>query len=90
LLTRSIRRYKNRKLYDTKDSRYVTLAELAAFIRAGEDIQVFERPSGRDITAATMAQIIFEETKDGKPLPVSGLCKIIVSGLPVEEAPIVR
>lgn len=81
---RTIRRYSNRKLYDTQDSHYVTLAQIAAIIRAGEEIAVTSKETGKDITAATMAQIIFEETKNGQPLPVPGLRKIIVSGLPVE------
>ena len=81
---RMIRRYSNRKLYDTQDSHYVTLAQIATLVRAGEEIRVTNKPTGKDLTAATMAQILFEETKNGKPLPVSGLRKIIVSGLPVE------
>jgi polyhydroxyalkanoate synthesis repressor PhaR len=83
-LMRTIRRYSNRKLYDTQDSHYVTLAQITAIIRAGEEITVTSKETGKDITAATMAQIIFEETKSGQPLPVRGLRKIIVSGLPVE------
>lgn len=81
---RTIRRYSNRKLYDTQTSHYVTLAQIAAIIRAGDDIQVVAKDTGKDITAATMAQILFEETKQGQALPVPGLRKIIVSGLPVE------
>ena len=81
---RTIRRYSNRKLYDTQTSRYVTLAQIAAIIRTGDDIQVVDKDTGKDLTAATMAQIIFEETKEGQALPVPGLRKIIVSGLPVE------
>jgi len=81
---RNLRRYSNRKLYDTQDSHYVTLAQIAVLIRAGDDIQVLDKDTGKDLTAATMAQIIFEETKQGKPLPVPELRKIIVSGLPVE------
>ena len=80
---RTIRRYSNRKLYDTHESHYVTLAQIAAIIRAGEEIRVTSKDTGKDLTAATMAQIIFEETKEGKPLPVPALRKIIVSGLPV-------
>jgi polyhydroxyalkanoate synthesis repressor PhaR len=60
---RTIKRYSNRKLYDLADSHYVTLAQIAAIIRAGEDVQVLEHPSGRDLTAATMAQILFEEER---------------------------
>jgi polyhydroxyalkanoate synthesis repressor PhaR len=80
---RTIRRYSNRKLYDTQKSHYVTLAQIAAIIRAGDDIQVLHKSTGEDLTAATMAQIIFEETKQGQTLPVPELRKIIVSGLPV-------
>jgi polyhydroxyalkanoate synthesis repressor PhaR len=81
---RTIRRYSNRKLYDTQASHYVTLAQIAAMIRAGDDIQVVAKATGKDLTAATMAQIIFEETKQGQARPIPGLRKIIVSGLPVE------
>jgi len=81
---RTIRRYSNRKLYDTQASHYVTLAQIAAMIRAGDDIQVVAKDTGKDLTAATMAQILFEETKQGQALPVPGLRKIIVSGLPVD------
>ena len=80
---RTIRRYANRKLYDTQESHYVTLAQIATIIRAGDDIQVLHKSTGKDLTAATMAQIIFEETKQGQTLPVPELRKIIVSGLPV-------
>jgi polyhydroxyalkanoate synthesis repressor PhaR len=82
-MARIIKRYMNRKLYDTQDGHYVTLAQLAALIRAGDEIQVLEHATGKDLSAATMAQIIFEETKKGKPLPVPGLRELIVSGLPV-------
>ena len=82
---RTIRRYSNRKLYDTQDSHYVTLAQIATIIRAGEEIRVTSKDTGKDLTTATLAQIIFEETKGGQTsLPVPGLRKIIVSGLPVE------
>ena len=81
---RTIRRYSNRKLYDTQDSHYVTLTDLAKLIRDGEEILVTSKDTGRDLTAATMAQIIFEETKNGRALPVTGLRKIIVSGLPID------
>jgi polyhydroxyalkanoate synthesis repressor PhaR len=82
-MARLIRRYNNRKLYDTRESRYVTLGELASMIRAGEDLQVVERDTERDITAATMAQIIFEEEKADPRLPIEGLRRIIRSGLPM-------
>jgi polyhydroxyalkanoate synthesis repressor PhaR len=77
---RSIRRYSNRKLYDIKESHYVTLAQIAAIIRAGDEIQVLDKDTGRDLTAATLAQIIFEEEKHGPKLGVAGLRKIIQGG----------
>jgi polyhydroxyalkanoate synthesis repressor PhaR len=81
---RNIRRYNNRKLYDTQESHYVTLPQIAALIRSGEEIRVTSKETGKDLTASTMAQIIFEETKGGLALPVSGLRQILVSGLPLE------
>jgi polyhydroxyalkanoate synthesis repressor PhaR len=60
---RVIKRYSNRKLYDTKDSKYVTLLEIAEQIRAGEDIQVIDNASKEDKTEVTLALIISEELK---------------------------
>jgi polyhydroxyalkanoate synthesis repressor PhaR len=81
---RTIRRYSNRKLYDSKDSHYVTLAQIADLIRSGEEIHVVHKDTGKDLTAATMAQIIFEQTRSNAQLPVDGFRRIIVSGLPAE------
>jgi polyhydroxyalkanoate synthesis repressor PhaR len=82
---RTIRRYSNRKLYDTVDSHYVTLQQIAALIRQGDEIQVTTHGTGADITASTMAQIIFEEEKKTPRLPVQGLRDIIVGGLSVNR-----
>jgi polyhydroxyalkanoate synthesis repressor PhaR len=82
-MARIIKRYSNRKLYDTMESHYVTLGKVAELIRAGEDLQVIVRDSGADITAATMAQIIFEEEKRSPRLPIEGLRRVIRSGLPM-------
>ena len=79
-MARIIRRYSNRKLYDTEDSHYVTLAQVAAIIRAGDDIQVLSKDTGADLTAATMALILFEEEKRGPRLGIAGLRKIIQTG----------
>ena len=81
-MARIIRRYSNRKLYDPQDSHYVTLAQVAAIIRAGDDIEVLHKDTGLDLTAATMALIIFEEERRGPRLPVEALRRIILSGLP--------
>jgi polyhydroxyalkanoate synthesis repressor PhaR len=69
---RLIKRYANRKLYDTASSRYVTLDEIAEMIKLGDDIQIIDNKTKADLTAVTMAQILVEEEKQGRrarPLP---------------------
>jgi polyhydroxyalkanoate synthesis repressor PhaR len=61
--TRLIKRYGNRKMYDTQTSRYVTLDGVAELVRAGDDLRIVDNDSGEDLTAVTFAQIIFEEAK---------------------------
>src|SRR5947207_4466207 len=78
--TRIIKRYANRKLYDTQRSRYVTLDQIADMIRAGEDVKIVDNTSKDDLTALTLAQILFEEEKKGGFLPLSALRNIIQSG----------
>ncbi len=84
---RTIKRYANRKLYDTRDSRYVTLDHIAAMVRAGDDVRVVENTTRADLTTATLAQIIFEEEKKTPRLSVAGLRKIIQGGMPAAGAP---
>jgi len=55
---RLIKRYSNRKLYDTQEKRYVSLEHVAALIRAGEEVQILDHQSGEDLTAATLARIL--------------------------------
>src|ERR1043166_2540186 len=62
-MTRLIKRYGNRKMYDTRESRYVTLDNVAELVRAGEDLRIIDNDSGDDLTAVTFAQIIFEQEK---------------------------
>lgn len=62
---RIIKRYANRKLYDTQDSRYVTLQQIAEFVRAGEDVKIIDNRSKEDLTKVTLAQIIYDEEKKG-------------------------
>ena len=69
---RIIKRYSNRKLYDTKGSRYVTLLQIAEMVRAGEDVQIIDNATKEDKTDVTLALIISEELKTrprGIPLP---------------------
>jgi len=82
-MAQMIKRYANRKLYDTHDSHYATLERVAELIRAGEDLKVVENDTGKDITATTMALIIFEEEKRTPRLPIEGLRRVIRSGLPM-------
>jgi polyhydroxyalkanoate synthesis repressor PhaR len=60
---RLIKRYGNRKLYDVRSSRYVTLEGVRSLVQAGEDVRVIDNDSGEDLTGVTFAQIIYEETK---------------------------
>jgi polyhydroxyalkanoate synthesis repressor PhaR len=60
---RLIKRYGNRKLYDVRSSRYVTLDGVRSLVQAGEDVRVIDNDSGEDLTGITFAQIIYEETK---------------------------
>jgi polyhydroxyalkanoate synthesis repressor PhaR len=62
-MTRLIKRYGNRKMYDTQASRYVTLDGVAELVRGGDDLRIIDNDSGEDLTAVTFAQIIFEEEK---------------------------
>jgi polyhydroxyalkanoate synthesis repressor PhaR len=60
---RVIKRYSNRKLYDTQDSRYVTLLQIAEMVRSGEEVQIIDNNTKDDLTEVTLAQIIYEEQK---------------------------
>jgi polyhydroxyalkanoate synthesis repressor PhaR len=78
--TRVVKRYANRKLYDTQRSRYVTLDQIAEMIRTGEDVKIVDNNSKEDLTAITLAQIIFEEEKKASFMPLSALRNIIQTG----------
>ena len=58
-----IKRYANRKLYDTESKRYITLDGIAEMIRQQQDVKVVDHETGEDITALTQAQIIFEQER---------------------------
>jgi polyhydroxyalkanoate synthesis repressor PhaR len=62
---RVIKRYANRKLYDTRDSKYITLDRIAELVRNGEEVKVLDNRSKDDLTKLTLAQIIYEEQKSG-------------------------
>ena len=60
-----IKKYANRKLYDTRTSRYVTLEGIAQLVRDGHEITVVDRDDGRDLTQVTLSQVVLEEEKRG-------------------------
>jgi len=76
-----IKRYPNRKLYDTEAKRYITLDGIAELIRKGENVQVIDHTTDEDLTAVTLTQIIFEqEKKKGGFLPTSVLTGLVQAG----------
>ena len=76
-----IKRYSNRKLYDTQESRYVTLEEIEEMIRAGREISVADATSGDDLTSVTLTQIILENERNRRAnLPSAFLHQLIKHG----------
>jgi polyhydroxyalkanoate synthesis repressor PhaR len=76
-----IKRYSNRKLYDTQESRYVTLEEIEEMIRNGREISVVDAATGEDLTSVTLTQIILEHERNHRgTLPTSFLHQLIKHG----------
>ena len=82
----TIKKYGNRRLYDTAGSRYVNLDDIAALIREGRDVQVLDAKTGKDLTRVTLTQIITEDAKD-KPtgLPLELLRQLVVASDEVRQ-----
>lgn len=76
--TKIIKRYQNRKLYDTHESSYVTLDEIAKMIKSGEDLRVIDNKTKNDITAATLTQLLYESERKSKTQPSVELLKEII------------
>ena len=75
-----IKKYGNRRLYDTAASRYINLDEVAALVRTGADIQVVDAKTGEDLTRPVLTQIIMEEAKDQRAgLPLELLRQLIIA-----------
>ncbi len=68
-MPRIVKRYENRKLYDTTEKRYVSLDDIAGFVRAGEEVEVVDNATGADLTAHTLAKVILEATPGGALQP---------------------
>lgn len=80
MVTVTIRKYENRRLYDTSASRYINLEELAAMVRNGTEIKVVDSKTGEDLTRVTLTQIIVEEAKDHPAgLPLELLRQLIMA-----------
>ncbi len=81
-MKRVIRRYSNRKMYDTQASAYVTLEMVAELVRGGDELRIIDNDTGQDLTAVTFAQIIFEEAKrkDGGMVGLPLLRRLIQQG----------
>lgn len=80
-LMATIKRYSNRKLYDTEAKRYITLEGIAERIRRGDEVHVIDHNTGEDLTALIQAQILFEQEKrTGGGLPKSLLSNLIQTG----------
>ena len=75
-----VKKYANRRLYDTDSSRYVGLEELAEKIRGGADVRVVDAQSGQDLTQSTLTQIILESRGAARLLPVPLLLQLIRMG----------
>jgi polyhydroxyalkanoate synthesis repressor PhaR len=75
-----IKKYANRRLYDTLGSRYINLEDIAALVRNGKELQVVDAKTGEDITRVTLTQIIVEDAKDQPTgLPLELLRQLIVA-----------
>jgi polyhydroxyalkanoate synthesis repressor PhaR len=72
-----VKKYGNRRLYDTEQSRYITLEELADTIRDGADVRVVDAKSGEDLTQQTLTQIIIDGRGAGALLPVELLTRLV-------------
>ena len=81
-----IKKYGNRRLYDTAGSRYVNLDDIARFVREGKDVQIVDAKTGRDLTRVTLTQVITEDAK-GKPtgLPLELLRQLIIASDEVRQ-----
>lgn len=75
-----VKKYGNRRLYDTDQSSYVTLERVGEIVRGGEEVRVVDAKSGEDLTAVTLAQIILESRGAARLLPVPLLVQLIRMG----------
>jgi polyhydroxyalkanoate synthesis repressor PhaR len=80
-MIRVIKRYESRKLYDTEESRYVSLEDIARWVREGQEVQVVDNGTSEDVTAQVLTQIILDEGKRGTSfLPTELLHDLVRAG----------
>jgi len=75
-----IKRYANRKLYNTETSRYITLKGIADILEADQDVKVIDNESGEDITSVTLSQILVDTERDGRSVPGNLLSELFQRG----------
>jgi len=78
--TKIIKRYSNRKLYDTIESKYVTLNDISEMIRKGVDVKIIDNQTNKDITSSVLAHVLFNEEKSRSSLSINILKELIKSG----------
>ena len=79
-MTVHIKRYANRKLYNTQTSRYITLKGISELIEAGEEIRVIDNETGEDITKVSLSQILLDSEREGRQVPKSLLTDLFQRG----------
>src|SRR5919112_4514443 len=77
-MIRLIKRYESRKLYDTEESRYVSLDEISGWVRQGQEVKVVDNATGADVTSQTLTQIILDEGRRGTSFLPSDLLHDLV------------
>lgn len=85
--TRVIKKYANRRLYDTEDSKYVTLKDIKKTIALGQDVQIFDDTTGKDITRGLLLQIVSEQELGGSPILSKAVLKQLIRfyGHPMQD-----
>lgn len=76
-----VKRYANRKLYDTETSQYVTLTQVQDFVKSGREVMVIDNASKRDITAKTLLASLIETESEREDLSTSEVVALIKKGL---------
>jgi len=79
-MTVLIKRYANRKLYNTETSRYITLKGIAELIEADEEVRVIDNETGEDITSVALSQILVDSEREGRAIPRTLLSDLLQRG----------